>query len=338
MILNVFKKIETYVCIGILFAVSASWYYGGIYVDKVTEENFITKSKIQNNRSSDALSENEIWQMRGVYGDKFGAVNALFSAFAFAGIIFALILQRNDLSLQRASIDQQTESARLQNFENSFFSLLNTYSSIVEQLVSRNDDRGRIVFSEFIASMKAKSTYLALFAALRKLTKDEVFEIRASQTINDTASKKLLREDIANIQVAITAKDGSIDKYLDADLVMHLEYLNSGYNLAHTETGGALSHYFRNLYVLLKFIDSAEHLDEEQKKNYSRIVRAQLSEDELVCLAYNCIATPDGIHATHTFGKPKMSALCKRFNIFKHINHSALLHEKHTELLNKECI
>ncbi len=42
---------------------------------------------------------------RGSFGDMFGAVNALFSGLAFAGIIFAIILQRKELSLQRKELE-----------------------------------------------------------------------------------------------------------------------------------------------------------------------------------------------------------------------------------------
>jgi hypothetical protein len=41
------------------------------------------------------------WQTRGTAGDSFGAVNALFSGLAFAGVIYALNLQRKELGYQR---------------------------------------------------------------------------------------------------------------------------------------------------------------------------------------------------------------------------------------------
>lgn len=44
------------------------------------------------------------WQTRGQFGDVFGAVNALFSGLAFAGLIFAILLQREDLELQREEL------------------------------------------------------------------------------------------------------------------------------------------------------------------------------------------------------------------------------------------
>lgn len=58
------------------------------------------------------------WSDRGAFGDLFGAVNALFSGLAFAGLIYAIVLQKKDLELQRIEIAQnRTElkkSARAQ--------------------------------------------------------------------------------------------------------------------------------------------------------------------------------------------------------------------------------
>jgi len=44
------------------------------------------------------------WSSRGTFGDLFGAVNALFSGLAFAGLIYTIILQKRDLEMQRAEI------------------------------------------------------------------------------------------------------------------------------------------------------------------------------------------------------------------------------------------
>lgn len=49
------------------------------------------------------------WAERGQFGDLFGAVNALFSGLAFAGLIFTIHLQRRELALQREELRLQRE-------------------------------------------------------------------------------------------------------------------------------------------------------------------------------------------------------------------------------------
>jgi hypothetical protein len=43
----------------------------------------------------------------GPFGDMFGALNALFSGLAFAGLIIAILLQREELKLQRQTLTEQ---------------------------------------------------------------------------------------------------------------------------------------------------------------------------------------------------------------------------------------
>lgn len=46
----------------------------------------------------------------GQYGDSFGAVNALFSGLAFVGVIVAILLQRQELQLQREELTKSVEA------------------------------------------------------------------------------------------------------------------------------------------------------------------------------------------------------------------------------------
>jgi hypothetical protein len=52
------------------------------------------------------------WSVRGQFGDQFGAVNALFSGLAFAGVIYAVLLQRQELELQRRELELTREELR----------------------------------------------------------------------------------------------------------------------------------------------------------------------------------------------------------------------------------
>jgi len=85
---------------------------------------------------------------RGTFGDMFGGLNALFTGLAFAGVIYTMILQREDLKQQMEELkltrqilaDQQQEMAAqnttlaIQRFENSFFSLLNFYDQTISNM------------------------------------------------------------------------------------------------------------------------------------------------------------------------------------------------------------
>ena len=50
---------------------------------------------------------------------------------------------------------------------------------------------------------------------------------------------------------------------------------------------GSLDHYFRYLYRILVYIDQSELIDEDKKYEYAAILRAQLSDYELLILFFN---------------------------------------------------
>ena len=89
--------------------------------------------------------------VRGTLGDMFGAVNALFSGFAFLGVIYAILLQKTELRLQReelamtraelkksANAQEKSEKAlKLQAEAMAKTASINSLSSSLESLESR---------------------------------------------------------------------------------------------------------------------------------------------------------------------------------------------------------
>lgn len=69
-------------------------------------------------------SNNEV---RGTFGDMFGAANALFTGLSFVGLLVTILLQREDIISQR-------EDAKIQNFEATFFNLLNYHKDTIYSL------------------------------------------------------------------------------------------------------------------------------------------------------------------------------------------------------------
>lgn len=87
------------------------------------------------------------------------------------------------------------------------------------------------------------------------------------------------------------------------------------YENFNSQSNGYFGHYFRNLYRILKTIDSHSDSD-EIKVNYSRILRAQLSMDELTLIFINCLpgVCDDG----------KFAKLIIKYEILEHLSISSL--------------
>jgi hypothetical protein len=108
------------------------------------------------------------WSELGVLGDRFGSINTLFSGLAFAGVIYAIILQRKELELQRKELvltrnelqgqkiqmENQNKTLKLQNFERTFFELLKLHLDIVNLMRIHNHE-GRDCFEFLYNQLRA---------------------------------------------------------------------------------------------------------------------------------------------------------------------------------------
>ena len=92
-------------------------------------------------------------------------------------------------------------------------------------------------------------------------------------------------------------------------------------------------HYFRNLYRIIKLVDTASFFSEESKISeaelfetkykYTSIVRAQISNYELLWIFYNCLSEN---------GIGKFKPLVEKYSFFKNIPINELVKKEHKEL------
>lgn len=215
----------------------------------------------------------------GQFGDMFGAVNALFAGLAFAGVIWAIILQKEELELQRQELKEtrdeirgqkeqlraQDQTLQKQNFESSFFQLLDLHSEIVSSMVigQKKEYSGRMCFDFMLKRLKEEYDNPA-----RAFT--DFYDLRSPNQIEKTInqiSPKVKRE------------------------------LNQIYEKFFSEHQAHVGHYFRHLYNAVTFVDEHDFFDNfcadkafEKKKFYINLIRAQLSSNELGLLFYNCLS------------------------------------------------
>lgn len=225
-------------CIGIVIIFLISWFLIDHYIESKEE--------------------------RGTFGDKFGSINALFSGLAFAGLIYTIILQRKDLEMQReeleltrkemkeqtAEFEKQNQTSRLQQFENTFFNMLNLQQSIVNDL--------RIT--------------------LNKRRKGETIAIEYRG--RDVFYASFYRESF------VWTRDGEENEYEGGLSTILQNWGLYGYNNA-AYTTVRYDHYFRHLFHMLKFVDETEWMDDKLKYKYTSILRATISPYELVWIYYN---------------------------------------------------
>jgi len=98
--------------------------------------------------------------------------------------------------------------------------------------------------------------------------------------------------------------------------ISHEEMLE-GYTQFYTTNMADLSHYFRTVYHILKFIETSEI---DNKKRYASFIRSQLSSYEQILIFYNCL---------HSNGFEKFKPLIEKYELFKNIDNSLILSTAH---------
>lgn len=101
------------------------------------------------------------WQDRSNFGDMFGAVNSLFSGLALAGVIYALLLQRGELALQRSELELSRESFRSQLAEMESSRQIQTQPLVIASGVSFSVERPRVFYTPPEDRYSAGANYTA---------------------------------------------------------------------------------------------------------------------------------------------------------------------------------
>lgn len=250
---------------------------------------------------------------RGTFGDMFGSINALFSGLALAGIILTILLQRKELKLQREELrdtrkefETQNETLKLQRFENTFFNVLNQHHQIVNSIDYRYYKAKEKESEMGFLSMSARKNMPAEEKEVVIINGRDVFRFRYNKLKNELSNAPSDFE------------------------VIYLKH----YQDAQTDFG----HYFRNLYRMFKLVDQTDFFYNiskvsnseifELKYRYTSIIRAQISDYELLWLFYNCLSIN---------GNEKFKPYIEKYSLFKNIPKVLIADPTHETLYSKKA-
>ena len=189
----------------------------------------------------------------GTFGDMFGAVNALFSGLAFACLIFATLMQREELKLQR----KELQLAR------------------AEATATREEIKGQREEAERQNLLMSRQIAQSLFVELlqqHNLLIDRL-RIQGFQVYTARNCFEELCRLFVNAYQAESKHSLNFNKAIATDCLQKLHYFN-----------GEFGSYFRSLRGLLDYISS----DLDPSIKYAHIVRDQFSAHEVVALFYYC--------------------------------------------------
>lgn len=232
--------------------------------------------------------------VRGTFGDMFGAVNALFSGLAFAGMIITLLQQKEELSLQRKELEDtrkelegqkeqqktQNDTLKYQRFETTFFNLLSAFEVLKKNLSYKATDGAE--------------------PYIREVTGETIFKAFYEWK-------------------AITFKYGSDDGINGIKSWMLRDYKD----IERCPDISVFDHYFRLLYRIVKYVNESPLIEDKDRYGYVCLLRALLSDYELVMIFYNCLGSK---------GYDKMKPLVEKYSLLKNLRVELLAKREHKGL------
>lgn len=216
----------------------------------------------------------------GTFGDFFGGIIGSF--WAFSGVLLfysALREQREDFDTNRRAFEKQIEALKLQAKE---FSLQR------EELAAAR--KVAIEQAKTQKQQRLESTYFSLLELYANT-------LSALNTRCETRNffKDLRKELISDFH----PKEDPQESHKEAKSL----YLKLFY-----QQKEELTHYFKIVYRILKIIDDSD-IDEKEKHRYVKILRSQLSENEMLIIYYN----------SHSVYGEDLYKLILKYNLLKHL-------------------
>jgi hypothetical protein len=244
-------------------------------------------------------------QSSGLFGNSFGAIQALFSALALAGVILAILLQNRELALQRSDLKStrmeigrqtrqfegqkvQFESQKLQfelhnetliqqRFENTFFQLLTLHHENVGSIADRKTEKGEVV------ETRGRTVFAGAYIPLKERYRG-------------------LKPESPEGQEA-----------LEADI----ELIRKQFSWFYRRFGP----YFANFFSIIEFVDHNKIGSPEVNPFFISLLRAQLSGYELIFIYYYTVTARDRERYTH---------LAEKYHLFADLAKKDLLDPAHT--------
>lgn len=248
-----------------------------------------------------------------------GTLNPLFALFSFMLLLITIKIQnktletsqeeleltRNELSKSATAQQDQSNSIKLQNFENTFFNMVSLHNEIVKNLKVKN----HIIEYSYEDSEVVKNSLGEIEIQRIKTNFNLIKQFELDKSI--FYGKEALEHICSNIDYFMNIRSDNeklfknIFKIRNINLNRKPTYI---YDLCHESYSNIIGHYFGNIYQILKFISTTENID---KRKYSDLFRAQFSSKELNLLFYHCSAS---------IGSTKFKPLIEKFEFLEHLN------------------
>ena len=226
------------------------------------------------------VSDNNKIDVLGQMGDSYGIFNALFSGLAFLGVLITLYKQSRD-NRKHTVVEQ-------------YYQMLDVQQKVLDEI--NVAQVRKVKQGEPIAVAEGRKAFVEFKIQMKYL-------VKAIKEMSERNGFKFSDIDIADIAYAVFFYGSSkswkpfmmeyLKDYPDTERLVDaiIARLDSEKRfILYRPNQNYLSVYFRNMYNAIKLIDNCGLISSEEKKDYVKILRAQLSNAELYILFFNIIS------------------------------------------------
>lgn len=207
----------------------------------------------------------------------------------YIGGIIGTILSFFSIILIYATYKNQVSSSILQQFETTFFNLLNNQREILKSLSGMvHNGRPDDSYDTFCSD-----DYISAIADVLDNQFDKKIE-PGDSIFGDSPKHPILNTKEENEKI-----------------------INEVYSSIYKGKESELGHYFRHLYHIIKYVHESNI---RNNKKYVDIIQAQMSDDELYVTFYNCISK---------YGKEKFLPIIETYSFLENVRQRGSKFEKH---------
>lgn len=298
-IIKEYRKDET------IFNNNIIWFaLGGIFISVfLIMGTFIIKGKIEkydnelyrisksNNIESNIINDDIDYQ--GTIGDLFGGIYG-----PIVGLIGAVLAGMAFYAQYKAN-EEITRQFKIQQFENQYFKLIDLYRKNADEIKINSFSNRKcfaVMYEEFRFIYSEVEDYLSSYELNEKdLTSISycIFYYGVGNNILKILDKnfKYLHVNFDELYTRLNLVKTEFE--YSGEVILINDYGQSiSYVFKYSPFKGHLSrlgHYYRHLFQTVKFVITEKNLKYEEKYSYLKILRAQLSDYELIFLFFNSL-------------------------------------------------
>ena len=213
----------------------------------------------------------------------------------YIGGIIGTILSFFSIVLIYATYKNQVENSRLQQFETTFFNLLQNQREILKSIKGYIETSSIVSRGEKASGYKEASEYIKTISYLI----NKCFDGATGRFVDD---------------------EHRTDTTVLENKEHFYERVNRSYKKIYKDKEAELGHYFRHLYHIFKYVDESKI---ENRKKYIDIIQAQMSDNELHVTFYNGISE---------YGNKRFLPILNKYHFFENLTSRGEIFDKHKKL------